>query len=447
MKGRVMMNREKPLLFALAAASAALLATPILITALVLSPSERKLERMQSDQAAVDVFVGTAEHAPFVNQAAQEAFSNERSTLNPDTKALYTYRSPEGISFISRSAAWDENKLQALYRELLQNKHGKELWSLSEVIVYPQADPFAAATHQNKKQVNTFYLDFPALPKNYGFTLSRKAGVITLYDGDRRDTVASMASSLSHEYGHHYTFYHMFPEYDDESKLLESDYAALRGLDKDKVLIDRSDEQFYFDNHHWYLVELAAEDYVTLMGSPLSREIADFHDVQDYLNGYSGVVYSARNDRVQENLMIPMASEKEGLADYFYRFLDEPAPDLPPRRQIDITVQQGSKSYDLDSGYRTFVHYTLTWNKAYGDDAIYTLVSYCEDDYEGTFYPIKTVRPGQEAVAYIGSVTAEGEQSVKVMEDHLASGTRTFVVTAVLPDGTMHKSDPLRYTF
>ncbi len=39
-----------------------------------------------------------------------------------------------------------------------------------------------------------------------------------------------MADSLSHEYGHHYTFYHMFPGFTREQQYLDSEYFRLRGL-------------------------------------------------------------------------------------------------------------------------------------------------------------------------------------------------------------------------
>ncbi len=412
-----------------------------------LMPVRREIAAYQADSETVDTFVEEPWEEPFVNQAALKAFEWTPEPPQPEKDTLYTYTSPEGISFISKSAAWNEKKLEALYQELLQNKHGEELRSLLRVVVNPQEDEFAAATHQSTTQTNTFSLNFPAFPGNFGIQFEREAGVITLYGGDQRTTVESMADSLSHEYGHHYTFYHMFPGSDAGENMLDSEYARLRGLNEDNALTDMSDRQYYYDHHYRYLYEIAAEDYVALMGSPRSHGIADYCDVRDRLGGKESADYKARNAMVQENLQLPMASEQEGLAAYFYSFIDEPMPDIPPRQEIQIQVQKGSKSYDLTDGYRTFVHYRLSWNKAYGDDATYTLVSYQPDDMYKNLYFIRTVRPGQAADAYVGSVTREIGQTIRYMDDQLAAGTRTFIVTAVLPDGTLYKSDPLTYTF
>ncbi|WP_040197243.1 hypothetical protein [Candidatus Soleaferrea massiliensis] len=437
-------NNKRILTAALISAICAVLA---LAGACVLpSVLQRQTEKLLADIEAVDAFVGEPWDKPFVNQAAVDAFERDH-TAAQDEDTLYTYRSPEGIAFISKAEAWDEKNLEALYHELLQNRHGEEFMTLSQVIVYPQRDEFAAATHQNTYQTHRYALDFPALPKDFHVEVNRTAGVISLYDGDRCTTVKSMASNLSHEYGHHFTFYHMFPAAFTDEEFQATKYAKLRGLDPDKVQFNTSDSQYYVDNHHWYLVEIAAEDYVTLMGSPNSRDVGNHPDVRDQLNGASPEQYIKRNSRVQENLMIPMASDVDGLSDYFYSFVDDEPPQFPKWQDIQIDIQRRSASYDLESGYTTFVYYELTWNKAYGDDATYTLVTYQEDDYSNTLHPVRTVLPGTSAVAYVGCVSSQSGMYVSSMDDNLANGTRTFVVTAILPDGTMQASDPMTYTF
>ena len=403
--------------------------------------------RIQSDIHTVDTFLQNPWGNTFVNQAAFSALEQKTSARQTESDVFGTYLSPEGITFVSKSSAWDQNKLKALYQELLLNQHGEELYRLSQITVYPQEDEFAAATHQNESQQVLFSLPFPALPESFGVTFRRETGVISLYNGDRLTTVASMADSLSHEYGHHYTFYHMFGGNAGWNSCLNSKYAGLRGLDETKVLNDFSDTQYYYDNHHWYLIEIAAEDYVTLMGSPNSREITDYYDVREALYGAEGDQPAARNEMVQENLMIPMASEVEGLADYFYSFLGRAAPSFPQKKSMDIQVEKQTPRYYLETGYQTYVSYRFSWKKAYGEDAVYTLVCFEEGDYRNTLYPVKTVKRGEEASAVVGRVARDRGDSVEWVDDEKASGTKTFVVTAVLPDGTLMKSDPFRYTF
>ena len=435
-------NRQKVL-----GICAAVMGTLAVFCAVCLLLSGRKLAGLEQAASRVDAFYQEPMEEGFVNQQALADFEENAQGKAQDEGVLAVYQSPEGIEFISRSEFWDEAKLEALYQELLQNKHGEELNSLSKVVVYPQEDAFAAATHQNTQEVNTLFFRFPALEENFGLDFFRSAGVITLYDGDRLQTAEDMASSLSHEYGHHYTFYHMFAEDVSDEDFLESDYARLRGLDPSQVLFDQEDAQAYYDNHQWYLVEIAAEDYVTLMGSPNSREVERYYDVQEYLDGAGGESRFARNAQVQENLCIPMASEVPGLADYYYSFLGEKAPRFPAKQDIQLSFQKNEIGYDLVSGYQTFVSYDISWNKAYGEDAVYTLVSYQKENYNESFYCVKTVQAGEPASAVIGCPTRTYGDSLFWQDDGLAQGTRTFVVTAILPDGTMYFSDPADVTF
>lgn len=426
--------------------AAAISAVLCAVCAFLLPALDQRMEVLKADMDAVDAFMRRPASEPYQNQAALRAFAQKpQSDAEEDT--LYVYTSPEGIEFISKSNAWNESDLELLYEELLKNKHGEELYSLSRVVVYPQEDETALATHQQTSERDTFQLNFPALPPDFQISFQREAGVITLYGGDTNTTVESMADSLSHEYGHHYTFYYMFPDFTREEQYMQSEYARLRGLDPDTAEATSQRDEYYNENHHLFMVEIAAEDYVVLMGSPNTRMIGDYCDVQDSLYGETDEETVRRNCLIQENLMLPMAYEQEGLAEYFYSFIGQQPPSVAPRQSIEIEVQRQSVAYDLVSGYRTFTSHTLTWNKAYGDDAVYTLVTYDESDYGNTVRPIKTVYPGEQARAYIGSVVLDQGSSVTYCEDGLNEGTRTFVVTAVLPDGSMYKSDPLVYTF
>lgn len=442
------MKRKHNGLLVISVCGVVLSAVAVAACLLLLFPLRQKADQVRTSLHNVEIFTEDPWEEPFVNREAESLFAVDRTQKEEEKDVLASYTSPEGIEFLSMSEKWDQENLEKLYQELLKNKHGEELYSLSSVFVYPQEDDFAAATHQNVSQIHPFYLDFPALPRGFQFLFERTEGVITLYNGDRNVTPESMASSLSHEYGHHFTFYHMFSSWDNEEQLLQSEYAKLRNLPSGQLLTDQSDAAFYSENHHWYLIEIAAEDYVTLMGSPNSRDIGEFHDVKEYLGGdgqESGAML--RNAMPQENMMIPLASDVEGLAEYFYSFTDSEMPQIPSKQDFHLSVQRNAEGYDLVTGYEEFVSYQLIWDKVYGEDAVYTLISYQEENYKGSFYPIKTVEAGENSQAWIGCVAEENGGVVSYTDDGLAAGTRTFMVTAILPDGTIAVSEPLNYTF
>ena len=198
-----------------------------------------------------------------------------------------------------------------------------------------------------------------------------------------------------------------------------------------------------------YLLEIAAEDYVQLMGSPTTRQIVDFVDVQQVLNGaeQSGSILTARNAFPQENMMLPLANDVPGLKDYFYSFIDTP-PRTPIEEKQEITLQirKNPVQYELTDGQRTFVHYVITWDAPY-QSAVYTLICFDPENYSGWGTAIKTVHPGQSTSAVIGEYVIEQGNQVLSIDDNNARGVKVFLVVAVLPDGTYHLSELLEYEF
>ena len=318
-----------------------------------LAPMEQAMAELQGDVESVDTLLTSAPMVQFENSAGLKSFEEWPKDSLKDGSIQSVYISPEKIQFISLSAVWTESKLDELYQELLLNKHGEELYSLSTVMVMPQRDDYAAATHQQMEQNTVFSLHFPAIPRRFGIGLSRDAGLITLYNGNEYDTVEEMAHSLSHEYGHHFTFYHMFTDMEDED-LKDSKYVELRDFDPGYALTNRTDTNYYYNNHHRYIVEIAAEDYVALMGSPTTRRIAQYVDVEDTLDGIEGESFWGINAQVQENLMIPMASSKPGLAEYFYSFVEDEMPDYDEQELI-LHIDDGRvEEFNFESGYTVF---------------------------------------------------------------------------------------------
>lgn len=417
----------------------------IIVLGSIASQKQASLER-------VETFLKSDKAEAFTNEEALEKFGKEEDSKEvKKKKTVATYQAPEGFLIKSYSKAWDEPKLKLLREELLKNKHGKEINALSEIRIYPNSNAFYLASHSTDEKTTVFKVDFPAVPQFFEIDFLRQVGTICLYGGEENTTPESMAKSLSHEYGHHFTFYHMF-EGDD---LADSKYAKLRNVPKDKVQTSSTPKaKNYLQKHHWYLFEIAAEDYVTLMGSPSCKRICMAKDYKQMLNGEAGPstgeINQCANVLPQENLLIPLATEVTGLEEYFYSFVEDDVPPAPKqeRKEINIKVQKGSDTYDTAGGKKTFTHYNITWNMPYNDpNAVYTLIRFGEYQKEYYVIPVKSVRAGTTASAYVGDVTKVSGNSIQYFEDILTTGTQYFIVSVQLSDGTIYLSDPLSYKF
>ena len=404
----------------------------------------------QSNIEAEAVFLAYSPQ-PFRNSAADATpFTPEGHVAD----ALYLFEAPEGFTIVSHSLAWDADMLELLYRELMKNEHGDEIDILYEVIIYPHEDDdteiTALATYTPGVNIVSFFIQFPALPDDFNVGFPQDIGRINIYGGDARATIESMASSLSHEYGHLYTLFYMLdPELIGSDSLAGTRYAELREASRFNLITSVTPGDDYFQERYRYLIEVAAEDFVQLMGSPTTRQVVDFVDIQQILNGAEQPtdILRARNAFPQENMMLPLANEVPGLEAYFRSYIGcVPRVPVEEKQEVTLQIRQNSVQHNLVTGLRTFVYYTITWNTPY-QEAIYTLVSYDPHDYRGWGDPIKTVRPGQNASAIIGEyVTVRGDQ-VHSIDDGRAEGVKVFFVVALLPDGTFYMSEKFEFNF
>ena len=394
------------------------------------------------------VFISNSPHS-FINSAAD---AEPYSSYNHHDDALYFFEAPEGFTLVSHSAAWDQDMLEFLHYELMQNEHGEEISILYEVVVYPheEEDMNALASYTLATTAVSFFIQFPAFPPDFTIDFPKDYGRINLYGGDTKTTIESIAASLSHEYGHLYTFYHMFnTEINEEETLEKTEYALLREAARFDLITNSSPGSTYMQERHRYLVEIAAEDYVQLMGSPTTRQIVDFVDVQQALDGEQNPlnITGARNAFPQENMMLPLANDVPGLEAYFYSFIDSnPRVPIEEKKNVTPEINRESVQHNLVEGLRTFVHYTITWNAPYRD-AVYTLICYDPDNYTGWGIPIKTVRPGEITSAIIGEYVVTRGYQVVSMDDGNAEGLKVFMVVAALPDGTYYASEKLEHLF
>jgi hypothetical protein len=325
------------------------------------------------------------------------------------------YTAPDGLVITSYSPKWaDPSKLQALYQELLQNAHGEEMKMLGAIEIYDGYPHGKGVAGQYIFQTVTGV--FQGKPK-------MRPGKIQLYGGSEHTTVASFAHTLSHEYGHHVTHYYTL-QHDgitltDEKRWPETTYAKMRGLsDDDRVGVSENTE------HRWQLAEIAAEDYVQLFGSPLSKAKTSFSSrIEQTQNGeepgavsWNGSMY---NVQPQENLELPLASEVPGLYDFFYKLMKGKEGNFTPPKKPNLTL--ASYSEQGEAGYQ--LHFTWT-QEGEQDHYHYTLVTYQDGDLLAE--PIVTREADEKQEARYGAVTIRRGGWIMTYKEPKATGIRHF---------------------
>jgi hypothetical protein len=160
-----------------------------------------------------------------------------------------------GVTFESYSSMWKTtDMLKQLEAELLKNKHGDELALLGKVVIIP-------TNAAGENVLGEYIANYRFTPTNVTLLSNR---TIYLFNGNKNTTIESMAYTLSHEYGHHFTFYHLLNR---ENKMpgtwKTSKYAESRGV----MSTTSPAHDQTFGEYEWALPEIMAEDYVQLFGS------------------------------------------------------------------------------------------------------------------------------------------------------------------------------------
>jgi hypothetical protein len=163
------------------------------------------------------------------------------------------YKGTSGVTIESYSTKWrTTEQLKALEAELLANKHGSELALLGRIAIFPDYPA-------GENVLGQYFAEY-----QIGKTLSLLPNrVIHLYGGNDFTTVEQLATTLAHEYGHHFTYYHLLNgEQLRPADWLRSRYASARELFRyPSVHADGSGA------YEWHMPEILAEDYVQLFGS------------------------------------------------------------------------------------------------------------------------------------------------------------------------------------
>jgi hypothetical protein len=318
---------------------------------------------------------------------------------------LKTYTSSSGLDIVSYSPKWStDKKLDEVYKELLNNFHADELNYLDAIYIYPDSPD----------GTNGYYYEAATINKEGKYSYGKDA-YIEIFNGDDYNDISQMAWVLSHEYGHHFTFYYLVTaENKYSNQWYDTGYAKIRKLAKyDKVNYNNDDPDTYM--HRWDITEIAAEDYVQLFGSPLAKKSTDYKDVaerlKDNMSDYS-YLNSSYNLLPQENLSLPLAADVDGLYNYWLNLTGYTAAQ-PSLSDKPIPYISNVEKVYFDSNKK----YTLKWNEIPDNKAYeYTVVMYPKDM---SYFPIpiKTVKTGEEMVAYIGSdVKHENNDAYGILE-------------------------------
>jgi putative cell wall-binding protein len=328
---------------------------------------------------------------------------------------LASYTGQNGVTINSYSSLYtSEEELQKIYAELLNNAHGSEISYLSHINLYPDY-PYGNGT----------------AGRWYGYWRNKELApdrYIEIYGVDSL-TFMEIAHTLSHEYGHHFTYYYLNRKEGSTSDLSETGFTKLRNLTSYTELENGS--------HEWAPEEIAAEDYAQLFGSSTWKKGLDYTDVRDV--ALSGTGDQPRrisslanfNVRPQENTVLPYAWEVPNLYSYWVRLsgVTGPKDSTPPSRPfLALTKIEGNTL-------------TLSWTPSTDNltqdiryTVVYTNASYPEDP-----MGIRTTTDSEGRDAVIGSY----KSGSTTYSDRILNGKTTIWVNAQDEAGNIVRSNSL----
>lgn len=349
-----------------------------------------------------------------------------------------TYEGKLGIEIRSYSPNWKGEKLKQVYKELLNNAHGKEIKYLSIINLYPD-NPYGGeeeGLYHGAYQENSFL--------NHSDYTMKKNRIIDLFNMKEKNEVKDIARTLSHEYGHHFTLYYLIQE---EGKIFgqwqDTYYAKIRDLTKDKRV--RKD---YNNGHQWNITEIAAEDYVQLFGSPNAKISKYYDDIIDRAEKQTLDEVLKWNNHIfnvypQENMNIPLANDVPNLRQYWEEMstLKANGGNQPP-----ISTTAGLTQV-RDIGYNK-KQYILQWTESIDQDSsklLYTVAAF--DESQQQVVPIKTVKKGEKLRAVLGSAKIIRKNEIIFYSDTFIDSTKSIFIFIMDEQGNIVSSNPLNIDF
>lgn len=344
------------------------------------------------------------------------------------------YTAPDGFKVVSYSPNWTEvSKLKSVYDELLKNTHGEEFKLLRRIDLYPGSDPSGSGAAGRWIGQWKLVNGEPKLAGNR---------YIEVFNMSKMNTAREMARILSHEYGHHFTYYYFFKKEKRQwDEWRRTGFAEARGLKSHPKVSSNS------VNHKWLIQEIAAEDYVQLFGSPTVKTSTDFKDISERVeSGEYGFTYNTDifNYLPQENYEIPLAANRSALKQYWLNAsgLSDKQGNAPSQTNLKLEGVQRLE----------FTHtpqYKFVWEKSSDDkdssNLEYTLVWFELSNNANSLkiHPIKTVSGKENLSATLGSAS----DLQNVWEETVPNGLAYFVLYIKDQDGNITSSKILAVDF
>ncbi|QMV41489.1 hypothetical protein [Cohnella cholangitidis] len=278
-----------------------------------------------------------------------------------------TYLSPEKIEFVSYSKKWNQKKLKALYVELMKNTHGEELRYLGKVVLSPE---------EKEDELGVANMGYSWTEDDLSDIEMDEPTEIILYDADNLSTVESLSTTLSHEYGHHFTYYWLIKKEHKLPSDSTTKWAAIRGIQNYPVLFteDTSDPEY---THYWDPGEIMADDYMAMFGSPTAKlSMVKSHQSQEG-RGFYGEI---------ENESLPPATTLASVRSYWLKLsgIKDPLPLV--FKEPKLTKIQAVESGEEEEG----IDHKLTFEAGSAAPAVAGRLQYSvywtyEDEGEETF--------------------------------------------------------------
>jgi len=382
-------------------------------------------------------------------------------TITVSAKPREDYGSPyavfegdKGIKVVSYTSTWNsEEKLQKVYDELLLNFHSNELNYLSHIYLYPDSPEGVAGLYHTEYSINSNG-EYEYHDKRY----------IELFDIIKHNEVEDFAGNLSHEYGHHFTMFHLIQgENKFFADLYDTGYAKVRNFEKYPNVKHYSDLEGLDYSHKWDVTEIAAEDYVQLFGSKTAKKSTDYKDITEKIRDNQSEYYTTSNSFnlfPQENLDIPLAANVDGLYEYWLNLAGYTSKLMKPDEFPKLTLLETERvitpelmeKYNFESFRNKDFNkankkYAISWEKIPdGKNYEYTLVGF--PGLDRTFpEPIKTVNSNEVLIAYFGSMKLEDETgSIKLLIDEY-EGLYEFKLFIKDENDFIFESEPLIIDF
>ena len=381
-------------------------------------PTVKAAEKVSPVEVSAKTFETTASDIVWENSEVNEVV--HYSTASP----INSYKGAKGVTIRSYSNTFkDTEKLKEVYDELMQNTIGAEISHLAFVDLVPDYP-------RGRGIAGLWYGQWTSTGK---LSAGRR---IEIYGCDTID-FDTLASVLSHEYGHHFTYYHTLNKEGKTPGNTTSGYYKVRNLGSYKLINS--------GYHAWAPEEIAAEDYKQLFGSPRAKKSHQFLDIRDKVSSnitnfsYSSTMF---NYYPQENYYLPLAWQVSGLYSYWTSISGVNPPNKVPPTAPILSLAKVEK---INTFWGVRNSATITWTKSNDDttdDMEYTVVYFKDnvnDPSTSLYLPIRTTTDAKGRDAIVGAYVAGN----KSYADGVLDSKVTVRVYAKDKDGNIVASNDL----